>query len=144
MFLFVLAIIQLTPVILGTWRWCVSPFLPHLCLICQDRWASLQNFKRLPVKNRKPGKCNVKFGPKLWIGLKMLTYWKVTEAEMAMGCYLYLKYQHCTHIYWGTTCFPSLVCRCFFFLQSIKTVFEERKQMVAVIVALFQGGKKPL
>lgn len=37
-----------------------------------------------------------------------------------------------------------MVCRCFFFLQSIKVVFEERKQMVAVIVALFQGGKKPL
>lgn len=124
------------------WRWCASPFLLHLCLICHYRWASFQNFKSLPVKNRKSGKCNVKFGPKLLIRLKIWSYWKVTEAEMATGCYLYLKYQHCIRIYWGTTCFPSLVCRCFFFLQSIKIVFEERKQMVAVIVALSQGGKK--
>lgn len=39
------AVSQLLPVMLGTWRGYGSPFLLRLLLICQDRWASLQNFK---------------------------------------------------------------------------------------------------
>lgn len=87
--------LRLSPLLLATLstcKWYVSPFFPHLFLICQDRWASLQNFKSLPVKKTNPGKWSIKFWPKLWMWQKIWSYWKMTEAEISKRCYLYLKY----------------------------------------------------
>ena len=109
-------------------RWHLGPSLP----------PSLPNFSRqvsLPlILKRIHNRGNAKF----WPQMELLE----TEAEMSQQTYLYLSSS--IHFFLRKYMYlSSLICRCFYFLQSAQILFQERKQMVALTAAPFRGGKKP-